>query len=61
MLPDTAIEFPRSVAVVPHDGADPHFPPTFLPTHQYLSLRTAGVWPDAGWGVDPDRQAMAWL
>ncbi|MFF3915394.1 toxin glutamine deamidase domain-containing protein [Streptomyces sp. NPDC001852] len=65
---DRALAPFSSVIVVPHDGADPHFPPTALPTAQYLALQAAGAWPDswqawrdAGWGVDPERQATAWL
>lgn len=57
-----------SVVVVPHDGTEPHFPPTALPVHQYLALRADGAWPgswrvwqDAGWGVDPERQAAGRL
>lgn len=34
-----------SVIVVPHDGTAVHFPPTFLPTAEYMERRAAGDWP----------------
>ncbi|MER6976528.1 type VII secretion-associated serine protease mycosin [Streptomyces carpinensis] len=34
-----------AVIVVPHSGAGPHFPPTHLPTAQYMELCASGNWP----------------
>ncbi|MFI9723667.1 YrhB domain-containing protein [Streptomyces sp. NPDC052396] len=38
-----------SVIVAPHDGTAAHFPPTFLPTEEYLKLRAKGNWPPKKW------------
>ncbi|WP_079104906.1 YrhB domain-containing protein [Streptomyces prasinopilosus] len=37
-----------SVVVVPHDGTDPHFSPTYLPVGRYMELQASGEWPH-GW------------
>jgi hypothetical protein len=37
-----------TVVVVPHDGAQPHFAPTYLPTEKYMELQASGEWPH-GW------------
>jgi hypothetical protein len=65
---DRALAPFSSVVVVPHDGTEPHFAPTALPAHEYLALQASGAWPgswqawrNAGWGVDPQRQAANWL
>ncbi|MFE2459716.1 YrhB domain-containing protein [Streptomyces sp. NPDC059402] len=34
-----------SVVIVPHDGSEPHFPPTNLPVEKYMGLRVSGDWP----------------
>jgi hypothetical protein len=43
----TAAPF-TSVIVVPHDGTQPHFPPTYLPVTNYMELQASGEWPH-GW------------
>ncbi|MFH8802478.1 YrhB domain-containing protein [Streptomyces sp. NPDC017936] len=40
----TAAPF-TSVVVVPHSGADAHFPPTHLPVADYMDLCATGDWP----------------